>query len=147
MFWVHLTTLVSPILGPRYKKRVNSSKTSLLAFTPCFKPIIEFRFRPPTQPKSHLSEGKLFRPRHFGDSIGEPTKAKSSLCLLGCRIAGKKGLKTPTLQQHKAITVQLHKENMLTNMRLTKRVLTTDSLSSWRRYKECNKLSSNLLNL
>ena len=147
MFLGHLITLVSPILDPRYKKRVNSSKTSPIAFGPYFKPIVKFRFRPSTQHKSHFSEGKLFRPRHFGDSIGEPTKAKSSLCLLGCGIAGKKGLKTPTLQQHKAITVQLHKENMLTNMRLTKRVLTTDSLSSWRRYKECNKLSSNLLNL
>ena len=38
-----------------------------------------------------MSEGKLFRPRHFDDSVGDLTEAKSSLCLLGCGIAGKRG--------------------------------------------------------
>ena len=47
---------------PKVKKRANSSKTSLIAFGPCFKPIVKFQFRFPTQHKSHLSEGKLFRP-------------------------------------------------------------------------------------
>ena len=39
--------------------------SSLIAFGSCIKPIVEFRFRPPTHPKSHLSERKLFRPRQF----------------------------------------------------------------------------------
>ena len=56
---------ISPILGPRYKKRANSSKTSPITFGPCFKPIVEFQFRPPTQPKSHLSKGKLFHLRQL----------------------------------------------------------------------------------
>ena len=47
---------------PKVKKRANSSKTSLIAFGPCFKPIVKFQFRFPTQHKFHLSEGKLFHP-------------------------------------------------------------------------------------
>ena len=110
-------------------------------------PSSSFSLDPPIQHKSYLLEGKLFRPRHFGDSIGESTEAKSSPCLLGCGTAGKRGLETPVSQQHKVITVKLHKENKLTNMRSTRKILTVDSLSSWRHYKECSKLSLNLLNL
>ena len=55
---------------------MNFSKVSPIAFGSCFKPIVEFQFkpivefwfRPPTQLLSHLSEGKLFHPQHFGDS-------------------------------------------------------------------------------
>nr|POE82576.1 hypothetical protein CFP56_67869 [Quercus suber] len=37
---------------------------------------------------------------------------------------------------------QLHKENKLTNMRSTKKIMTADSLSSWKRYKECSKITA-----
>ena len=67
VFLGHLITLVNPILGLRYTKRANSSKTSPIAFGPCFKPIIEFWFRLTTQHKSHLLEGKLF-PRQLSFS-------------------------------------------------------------------------------
>ena len=62
-----------------------------------------------------MSEGRLFHPRHFGKSTGEPIEVKSSPCLLGYGLADKKGLKTTTLQQHKAVTAQLHEMDKLTN--------------------------------